>query len=260
MKKIGIPAWSVGENSFGVTKPYLNFIECSQAIPVLLYPGAPVDPSIDLLLLPGGADVDPARYKKVPKIFTGNPNVHLEYFDINLLPKYIELNIPIFGICRGHQTLNVHFGGSLIQNLLSHEYSSERVEIVHKVRSLHQLPFEAVHEVNSMHHQAVIEPAPGFIALFQHESYKRKKEDPAYSDLSIEAMMHENGRIVSVQWHPEEIFDLFSLKMVEDLLNINDSAHDSDSYLKLIHKKVNKDGKIIKNKQEEKEEKSSLFV
>lgn len=238
MKKIGIPAWSVGENSFGVTKPYLNLIECSKAIPVILYPGANMDPSIDLLILPGGADVDPARYNEVPRIFTGNPNVHLEYFDLNFLSKYIEAGVPIFGICRGHQTLNVHFGGKLVQNLLHHEYSSERTDYAHKVKPTANMPDNIYYNVNSMHHQAVAAVAPGFIPLLTHESFKAKKEDLAYSDHTIEAMIHKDGKIVSVQWHPEEIFDAFSLKMIEDLLNINNSEHDENSYLKEIHRGV----------------------
>lgn len=96
-KKIGIPVYRLGPNSLGVTNPYLEFIS-NFGRPVLLHPEDPVRTDLDLLILPGGPDVDPNRYGATPEVFTQYPSVFLEWFDKIKLPKYIENGTPIFGI------------------------------------------------------------------------------------------------------------------------------------------------------------------
>lgn len=99
-KRIGIVGWGTGENSFGVSKPYLNYFKTYGEV-FILGPNEEVDSTLDLLILPGGKDVNPLRYGQIPSLFTGYQEPLLEYFDVTMLPRYIEQGVPIFGICRG---------------------------------------------------------------------------------------------------------------------------------------------------------------
>ena len=99
-KKIGIVGWNVGDNTFGVGKNYLTWISKFGA-PIILTPHNREIENLDLLILPGGADINPWTYGEIPHFNTGTPNVMLEYFDATMLPQYIESGIPIFATCRG---------------------------------------------------------------------------------------------------------------------------------------------------------------
>ena len=72
---------------------------------------------LDGLLLPGGKDVDPARYGQEPHETTDEPRRDRDSLEDYLLTAAIEANLPLLGICRGAQILNVHQGGTLIQHL-----------------------------------------------------------------------------------------------------------------------------------------------
>ena len=102
-RKIGIPGWMVGANSFGVTLPYAEFITnvLGGELHILSPYNGDIRRDLDLIVLPGGYDVNPLRYDELPWFSTQNPNVILEAFDNFFLKKYIEANTPIFGICRG---------------------------------------------------------------------------------------------------------------------------------------------------------------
>ncbi len=223
MKKIIIPGWFIGENSFGVTKSYLDFLAQFGYVQILS-PNTPIVLDADLLVLPGGRDVSTTRYNQYPSYMCGQPDQVLEYFDVVKLPEYIDANIPIFGICRGLQTLNVHFGGTLKQHLRYHPYSSkERTQLVHEVmpysiykqwedRGWANRPSikdkkNKIFEINSLHHQAVDELGDGLVVSLMSE------------DDEIEAIEHVEKKIHAVEWHPEEIYDTYSIKTIEKLLN-----------------------------------------
>lgn len=213
MKKIGIVAWGTGENSFGVTKPYLNFFSDFGMVEMI----NPFDDfnirDLDLLVLPGGPDVNPVRYNTRPSVWTGKPCHFLEYFDTYVLPKYIAKGVPIFGICRGLQTLNVHFNGTLNQHI-NHEYSTKsRQEEVHSVYKpgLPKNKHSCIQKVNSLHHQSIKKLGQDLTILGVSD------------DNHVEAIVHDTLPIAAVQWHPEEIYDDFSTKIINELLNINEN-------------------------------------
>jgi gamma-glutamyl-gamma-aminobutyrate hydrolase PuuD len=97
-KQILIVGWKTGDNSFGVTVPYLEYFSKFGQVHVLTPNTVEYVFRADLLVLPGGRDVNPTRYNQSPGYHTGHPEPILEYFDTKVLPKYIEKQIPIFGI------------------------------------------------------------------------------------------------------------------------------------------------------------------
>lgn len=211
--RIGIVAQEQDGNTFGVNQDYLNLIH-RFGTPVIISP-VPVDEfwdtyGIDGLVLPGGSDVDTRRYRQLPLPSTYRPNIFLEYFDREILPLVIEAKLPIFGICRGLQTLNVHFGGSLWQHLWRHPQSSHKTDLVHEVAA--RLPngkIIAKMKVNSFHHQAI---------------WKLGKELESIADSYdtwpiIEGIKHVSLPIAAVQWHPERYLDALSEAVMKKLFS-----------------------------------------
>jgi len=224
---IGIPGWKVGDNSFGVTLPYMEFFEQYGIVKVLTLTEE-VDNSIDLLVIPGGSDIDPLRYGAKPNFNNTRPDPIKEYFDVKILPQYIKANVPIFGICRGIQTIAVLFGGVLIQHLYNHESndSLDRAKAVHNmIVTNHKLESELVNfkngynkgkgiKVNSLHHQCVSSKnLPDCLEVIA--TYVGKS-----NYVSIEAIKHSSLPIMAVQYHPEEMgFDVLSDYMIQSLIS-----------------------------------------
>lgn len=246
--KVGIPGWKVGDNSFGITDPYYEFIALMGASPKVLAMGE-YDEDIDLLLLPGGADVDPRRYGQIPSVMTSKTNPQLEYFDQMILPSYIDNNTPIFGICRGMQSLAVIFGGSLDQDMkhahgLSYHHRGEIVnelyinehdgigeEYILYIEDKFGFglnPHEKIEDVNSIHHQFVEDPG-------EFKVLAREVEDDV-----IEAVHHPTKPIAGVQYHPEEIVDseMLSGAIIRNLLR-----YGGDHYVNVVESQIeNLDG------------------
>lgn len=151
----------------------------------------------DGLLVPGGADVDPIHYGQENTASRGiDPDRDRD--ELALINLFLRLEHPILGICRGHQILNIALGGTLIQDLPddSHHQREDKVDRVHPVKVVH--PF--LHELygdsfvsNSAHHQAVDRLAEGLAVTCTGE------------DGVIEGFIHENGRIIGTQFHPERM-------------------------------------------------------
>jgi len=223
MKRIGIVAWKVGENSFGVTIPYLEYLQRFGS-PEFILPWQPIDETLDLVVLSGGPDVDPLRYGEFPGLYTSRSDPHKEYFDKVLLPLYIDAGVPIFGICRGMQSLAIHFGGRLHQNMY-HETShpDKRFEKVHNLQINERIAMKLgiisktknskKYEVNSLHHQILdVKTIP--------DSLKVIATYPACPWGGIEAIAHRELPIAGVQYHPEELcIDSFSDNIIQYLLH-----------------------------------------
>ena len=129
-------------------------------------------------------------------------------FDLILIRVASPRQIAIMGICRGHQILNVAFGGLLYQDmqaqsgkelikhsqLLPRDQVSHTVSIVDRQSVLGSLyPGEEQLWVNSFHHQSVVTPAPEFI------------ETALAPDGINEGTEHPEKQIFSIQWHPEAL-------------------------------------------------------
>jgi len=163
--------------------------------------------SVDGLLLTGGGDVDPSYYGvKDPLGKSREVNASRDEFEFYAIERALDHNIPIFGICRGMQVMNVSLGGSLILDLPSAGYddhASDRKEHKdHQVKVdreslLHGVAGRDVLDVNSSHHQALDRLGNGLMA------------SAVSTDGVIEAaewiMKDRMPFLMLVQWHPERM-------------------------------------------------------
>jgi len=159
---------------------------------------------LDAVILPGGADVDTKRYKKAPSYFTGNPDRNFEWFDTVILPEILG-KIPVFGICRGLQTLNVIMGGTLTQHLLFHPYSQDEYDLVHDIF----INNRQIMKTNSFHHQAIDTLGKGIVV-------------EAYSGNGLfkttEAISNYEKKFSAVQYHPERMDDIWTMEFFNKLI------------------------------------------
>lgn len=155
---------------------------------------------LDGLLLSGGADVDPALYGAEPVPELGVVEPDRDAFELTAIGTAMERRIPVLGICRGLQLLNVALGGTLTQHLaggrlehMSHE--GPRTQPAHLVRftsgSVAGGLYGAARWTTSLHHQAIDVLAADLLV------------GGRTSDRVIEAVEHSHLPVFGVQWHPE---------------------------------------------------------
>ncbi len=193
---------------------YVHAIEDAGGVPILipmlsdLTMFDTVLPRLDGLLLPGGLDVQPDRYGEEPHTLLGDVSLELDEMELTLAQWALQEDIPVIGICRGLQVLNVALGGSLYQDLgaqypgsLTHmNLHLPRTQIVHKVSVEAGSRMEAVLGTrefwsNSLHHQAVKVPGKGVrISGHAEDGVAELLEAPDYRF------------VMAMQCHPEEIY------------------------------------------------------
>lgn len=160
------------------------------------------DPGYDGLLLCGGGDIDPRRFGQENK---GSEEIDpaRDAVEFALAEAYLAAGKPVFGICRGHQVLNVALGGALVQDV-GPELAPFHVggakgmwSRVHTVRaeegSLLYRFYGQVFSVNSSHHQVVDRLGEGLRVTARAESGL------------VEGLEHESLPVFSVQFHPERM-------------------------------------------------------
>jgi putative glutamine amidotransferase len=164
------------------------------------------------LLVTGGEDVFPDWYGMIHDTARcGAFDRYRDTLEIMLIRKALEMNIPILGICRGHQILNVTLGGTLIIDIpddigdeVIHRCPDEPLACHHSVMVfegslLHEITGQAYGMVNTNHHQAVNDLAPGLrISAVSAEGLAEAIE---YEDFTIRPYL------LGVQWHPERMED-----------------------------------------------------
>lgn len=150
----------------------------------------------DGLCMPGGADMDPALYGRQRAAETEEPVAHQDTFDMAVLSTALGLGIPTLAICRGMQILNVIQGGDLVQHLapssVDHRNAIHDVQVAEDSR-LFDIVGAPTIPVSSYHHQAVGRLGRGLRVVATAD------------DGCVEALEHEAGTLLAVQWHPEDL-------------------------------------------------------
>lgn len=220
MRKIGIVGWKVGENSFGVTSTYLEWVT-QFGEPVILMPTDGVLDNVDAVVLPGGLDISPQSMGQAPGYHTTVTDIFKQHFFDNKLQHWINAGKAVFGICLGFQQLNVFFGGTLTQNLKYHAQSNGRWEKAHEMVIEHPdvLGIKGKIKVNSHHHQAALgyQLSKELIPLGSSVNEDCGGID-SYNNRIIEAFIHTDLPVAGVQYHPEEWYDEVSFKLFNKIL------------------------------------------
>lgn len=218
---IGVPTLAIPPGPkpprFGINQSYVRALAtagCASVLIPLLSDDErlrAIYERLDGIVFPGGADVAPGEYGEQP---IDNLNViepERDRTELTLARWAFDDNLPVLGICRGQQLLNVALGGTLYQDLRhqgvtevehSDAHGLGRTAMIHNVRldpdsRLAQLIDETSLDVNSLHHQAVKRAAAPL------------KVTGKSDDNVIEAMESPERRfLIAVQWHPEEIEEI----------------------------------------------------
>ena len=210
--KVGMADMCPTNGAATVQAAYVDAVAAAGDVPVVL--PRQVDTNrisrlmegIDVLLLCGGEDVDPARYGEEPSPKLGAVNAVRDDFECRLLDEAVRRRLPVFGICRGMQALNVYFGGTLVQDIptevpgcLRHrkgpherDFPMHAIDIAPGSRLAVVLGRTNL-VVNTFHHQCLERIAPGFRVTARS------------ADGVPEAFEGDGYPAAGVQFHPEKM-------------------------------------------------------
>ena len=205
---VGLTSYGrTADNRYALPAEYLDAVRRAGGVPVMVAPGEPhwetaLD-SVDALILTGGGDIDPIRYAGRRHDTNYGIDAERDVLEMAMGRKAIDSRLPLLGICRGAQILNVVQGGRLIEHIPDEfgetvlHRAPPRDPVRHSVQlkpssKLAQiLGLQELH-VTSWHHQALRGAAKGLEAVAHA------------SDGTIEAVeMPDHPWLIAVQWHPE---------------------------------------------------------
>ena len=159
--------------------------------------GVAAPDEFDALCLTGGEDLEPSRYGAPADPKTEPADAKRDALELALVATARERDLPVLGICRGFQVINVAYGGSLVQHVDGHRAADGPIAphtvVPREGSKLARACGIAPHSVNARHHQAVTDRslAPGLVPTAHIDGLVEAFEDPAHRWL------------VAVQWHPE---------------------------------------------------------
>jgi putative glutamine amidotransferase len=195
-----------------LSRSYVDAVQRAGGLAVLLAPDPQLvqEPAqaldlIDGLLLAGGADIDPASYGQAAHAETKDSVPERDAFEIALTRAAIERDLPVLGICRGMQLINVALGGTLTQHLPEHlghqehrrvlgsfDGSDHDVDVAEGTLAMRVIG-SARHATKSHHHQGVDRVGDGL-----------RISATSPFDAVIEAVeLPQRAFVLGVQWHPE---------------------------------------------------------
>lgn len=201
-------------------QPYIDAVRDAGGIPVLLpalgssYEARDAIDNVDGILLPAGPDLDPAMYGQVMQPGTGVPDRLRDEWETCVFAHAMSARVPVLGICRGMQLINVCMGGTLTQHLEHAELHGGVGYITHPVLiepgSLlgEIIPYEDEPvDVTTRHHQGIARLGRNLLAVASAE------------DGTIEAVeldVDDDSFVLGVQWHPERDKDQAVFKALVD--------------------------------------------
>lgn len=205
-----------------LNRVYVDAVVRAGGIPVILPVLDPVDADLmvqglDGLLLSGGSDIDPSLYGAPRLSETDGVDRDRDEWEMGLVFAAIERGIPLLGVCRGAQVVNVAMGGTLMQHLplVTDHSHRERERFAEPVHDIEVLPGSRLARVaglhlagvNSLHHQAVAEIGQELRVV-------------AWAPDGVVEAIESDGphRILGVQWHPELLPELAGHALLFDWL------------------------------------------
>jgi len=157
--------------------------------------------NINGLLVIGGGDISEKYINEKLDCHAADIYIERDDFEVEMIKKAVEYNIPILAICRGEQILNIAFGGNIIQHIDGHIQNASRnigshFVNVNKNSKLYKIVKKDRFIVNSFHHQVVKNTGGNIIVS--------ATSDDGY----IEAIENTSAKFcIGVQWHPEAMFN-----------------------------------------------------
>lgn len=179
------------------TANYVRYVQSAGAVPFV---------TLDIheasccngLILPGGGDITPAFFGEENR-GSRNIDTELDILQLEILDMALEKKLPVLGICKGIQIINVGLGGTVIQDISTgdrhayHNGDRYHASVIAKNSWLCSLYGESA-VINSAHHQALGKLGRGLYAV-----------QFCPPDGCIEAVAHKSLPVIGVQWHPERI-------------------------------------------------------
>ncbi|MBF6611725.1 MAG: gamma-glutamyl-gamma-aminobutyrate hydrolase family protein [Chloroflexi bacterium] len=209
-------AAGVHMDRFSNNQAYVKAVEAAGGVPILI--PQLEDPAalrciyemLDGLMLPGGLDMHPRFYGQEPHPALDPSDLGLDHIETTMLPWALEDDMPVLGICRGEQVINVVMGGTLVQDI----YTQYPTSIDHRESAKRKIRDYLAHDivvdegsrlrgivgedrvwVNTAHHQAIDRVAPGLVATaWAPDGIVEAVESP------------DRHYVVAVQCHPEILY------------------------------------------------------
>ncbi|MDO5026349.1 MAG: gamma-glutamyl-gamma-aminobutyrate hydrolase family protein [Tissierellia bacterium] len=172
------------------------------------------------IIFAGGEDFDPSLYGSNNEDLVENYNSQIDQMELAILDRAIKEEIPILGICRGMQLINIYYGGNLYEDLpsqfsdqITHRIGKDQLSY-HNVNieigsRLHDILGDDYIEVNSFHHEGIRDLAKGLqVTARSEDGLIEAIENPYYPYM------------VGVQWHPEISYgaDPYSKRIIDDFM------------------------------------------
>ncbi len=198
---------------FTIGEDYINAVQAAGGVPLLIphrsdEHAAPLLAKLDGVLLSGGGDIDPIYFGEEPLPVNGYINPLRDSFEILMSRLALEQGVPLLGICRGMQVLNVAAGGSVCQDInlktnrpLQHNQQAPRWYATHNIKivkgsMLQRILGRDMLRVNSFHHQMLDNLGKGIVI------------SALAGDNVVEAIecTGENNFALGVQFHPENMY------------------------------------------------------
>lgn len=191
-----------------INETYLSFLKEFNLTPILITSINDVEilgKYCSLFLLTGGDDINPLLYNE-KNISSYNVDQEMDLLDFKIIEYCEKYKKPLLGICRGLQSINVYFGGSLNQNINEIHYHNEAYLIINKSRFFPYLNHKKI-KINSYHHQGI--KLLGKNLLQVGKSHK-----------IIELIEHKYLPIIGMQFHLELLNNNLSKKMFQSFINL----------------------------------------